>query len=163
MAHRQFITFKLGDDMFGIDILFVREVNRSLEIRCVDRAPYFVKGLINLRGQIVTVLDVMGLLGIKARTPGQQGVYIVLKSNAELERLNYLHRRADMWTCDDIVGLYVDEIGDVISAELTKLQDKHDLGVSSKFLEGILKLDNQLLPILKPVEILSMEQEELLA
>ena len=49
MTERQFVTFYLGNDLFGVDILLVREINRNLDITPVDWAPAFVRGLLNLR------------------------------------------------------------------------------------------------------------------
>ena len=86
MENRQFITFYLGEDLFGLDILLVREINRHLELTRVDRTPEFVRGLMNLRGQIVTVLDLGIRLGIGARAIERESSCIVLKTRGELER-----------------------------------------------------------------------------
>ena len=57
MALKQFASFYLGDNLFGIDVRLIREINRNIDITVVDSAPEFVRGLLNLRGQIVTVID----------------------------------------------------------------------------------------------------------
>ena len=64
MALRSFATVHLNDQLFGIDILLIREINRQLELSQVPHSPQFVKGLVNLRGQIVTILDLNNRLDL---------------------------------------------------------------------------------------------------
>ena len=56
MATREYTTFFLDDQLFAVDILCVREINHSLEITPVQRSPHYIRGLSNLRGQVITVL-----------------------------------------------------------------------------------------------------------
>lgn len=162
MAQNQYITFKLGEDLYGIDIMFVREINRNIEMTPIDRSPAFIKGLINLRGQIVTVLDLRVRLGMQIMPIKNSTTYIVFKTNTELEKTTH-KQGIHGTTSDDLIGLLVDEIGDVVTAEITPLyaNSHHDVGVPSEFLEGIVKLDNKLIAILKPDEILSISTEKI--
>ena len=63
MSTKQYATFRVGENFFALDILLIREINRNLDIRPVNLAPNFIRGLLNLRGQIVTVID----LGMKIK------------------------------------------------------------------------------------------------
>ena len=161
MADRQYITFYLGEDLFGIDIVLVREINRNLDLTPVARAPGFIKGLLNLRGQIVTVVDLRVRLGLPAWERTESSNCIVLKTLAELER-NPLHHLMTDETSQDLVGLLVDRIGDVVQVDGAAIDPppKHASGVSGRFLNGVVKLEDRLLVTLQSSEILKAVQEE---
>ena len=158
MATRQFVTFYLGDDLFGLDILLVREINRNLDITVADRSPQFVRGLINLRGQIVTVIDLGVKLGIGERSFSHDSSCIVLKTRTELERAG-ADDKLIQGAAVDLVGLLVDRIGDVVQVESTAIDPPpaHTGGVKKLFLEGVIKLQNQLLITLNIAQVLSLE------
>ena len=67
MGVKQFVTFRLDNRLLGIDILKVREINRVLDITPVQHAPGYVRGLVNLRGQTITVFDLGTRLGLPPR------------------------------------------------------------------------------------------------
>ena len=94
---RQYCTFRLDGHLFGVPVGSVQEVLKEQVLTTVPHAPAGVRGLINLRGQIITTLDLRSRLGLAARPPGAQGVNVVVR------------------TVDgDVVSLLVDEIGDVL-------------------------------------------------
>jgi len=159
MANRQFITFYLGDDLFGLDILLVPEINRNMDSTPVDRAPAYVRGLINLRGQIVTVLDLGVRLNIGARRISRASRCIVLKTRHEVARTAVSGVDLDNLAAD-LVGLLVDRIGDVVSVDADAIDPPpaHAGGVKGKFLDGIVKLEKQLLITLKVAELLALEE-----
>lgn len=160
MASKQFVTFYLGDDLFGIDILVVREINRNLDITPIDRAPDFVRGLLNLRGQIVTVLDLGNRLGLNRRTVQKTSSCIVLKTTQELER-NGVEVELATATTTDVVGLFVDRIGDVVTVDTSEIAPpaNHQSGLARRYMHGVIKLQGQLLVTLKTSAILSAEEE----
>ncbi|MFZ5806159.1 MAG: chemotaxis protein CheW [Verrucomicrobiota bacterium] len=164
MANRQFITFYLDQCLFGIDILLVREINRNLDITPVDLAPEYVRGLLNLRGQIVTVVDLGVRLELGARNIQSSSSCIILKTNTEIDRARSREEIEDT-TSQDLVGLLVDRIGDVVSVDSSMIEPPptHTHGVSGHFLSGVIKLEKQLLVTLKTSKILSLEEEAALA
>src|SRR5271170_7282671 len=95
----QFCTFYLDKLLFGVELKGVQEVIRSLEMTKVPLAPAVVSGLINLRGQIVTAVDVRRRLELKARPAGMLAMNVVVRTE------------------DGAVSLLVDEIGDVVEVE----------------------------------------------
>ena len=98
----QYITFRLARNLIGIDILDIREIVPCIRVTKVHRAPWFVMGLMNLRGQILTLLDIGVLLGMEK--PGRDsGSHIIV----------FKHTR---------VGFAVDQIGDVFSIDREKLE-----------------------------------------
>lgn len=159
MANRQFITFYLDHDLFGIDILLVREINRNLDITPVDLAPTYVRGLLNLRGQIVTVLDLGVRLELGMRKFKQSSSCIILKTTMELER-GHAKEELEDTTSPDLVGLLVDRIGDVVSVESSSIEPPptHSHGVSGHYLSGVIKLDQRLLVTLKTSNVLALEE-----
>ncbi|MHB1297458.1 MAG: chemotaxis protein CheW [Gemmatimonadaceae bacterium] len=98
MSH-QYSTFLVCGHLFGVDVTRVQEVIRPMAMTCVPSAPVVVRGLINLRGQIVTALDLRVRLGLGAHADDAMPMNVVV--------------RAD----DGVVALLVDEIGDVLSAD----------------------------------------------
>ena len=158
MGNRQFVTFCLGEDLFGIDILLVREINRNLDLTQVDRAPSYVRGMLNLRGQVVTVLDLGVRLDLGEREINGSSNCVVLKTDMELERSRARQELSDH-TSPDLVGLLVDKIGDVVEVDDSIIESPptHSNGVSGRFLDGVVKLENRLLVTLKTSEILSLE------
>lgn len=153
---RQFSTFFLGDALFGLDILMVNEINRQMDITPVDQAQDFVAGLLNLRGQIVTVLDLGVRLSLGPRTITPNSCIIVLKTNAEiLER----GQQVEEGTADDVVGLLVDRIGDMVTVEDGALEPPpaNMGGVDGRFMSGVAKLANSLLVVLRAKAILQAE------
>lgn len=163
MAKRQYVTFYLGEDLFGIDILLVREINKNLDITPVDHATEYVKGLQNLRGQIVTVLNLGVRLGLERRELKTESSYIVLKKTGEVEKMEADYELPN--TCNDLVGLLVDKIGDVVEVDENMIEpvQSHGSGVSTQFLDGVIKLTDQLLVTLEVTEVLSLKKEEIAA
>lgn len=153
---RKFASFNLEENLFGIDVLLIKEINRNLEITPVDRAPELVVGLMNLRGQIVTVVDLGIRLGLGKREITPKTRCIVLKTTSELE-----HKKTEGIVVDntsnDLIGLLVDGIGDMVTVEEEVIEPppSNVSGVHAKYLEGVVKLEKNLLVTLRISEILS--------
>jgi len=132
------VTFYIGDACCGIDILQVQEINRLVEVTCVPLAPEYVKGIINLRGQITTVIDLGKRLGL----PSEQKMKF----------------RKNIIVCceNEFIGLLVDSIDDVVSAERDHME-KPPLNMNAlqgQYVEAILKTEKQLISILNLGEVL---------
>ena len=129
---RQFCTFLLDDQIFGIDVLQVQEVIRYQEMTRVPLASRMVRGLINLRGQIVTAIDLRERLGLPPLPAGRLPMNVVVGSD------------------DDVVSLLVDEIGDVIEVEESTFESVPETlsHAARELLRGVHKLDGQLLLVL---------------
>ncbi len=132
MSH-QYCTFMLDGHLFGVPVASVQEVLKQQDVTPVPLAPREVSGLINLRGQIVTTLDLRTRLGLSPRTAGGSSVSVVV-------------RAAD----GGPVSLVVDQIGDVLEAEEGLLEPPPDtvpLEVR-ELVMGICKLDDRLMLLL---------------
>ncbi len=132
MANSQFCTFYLDGLLFGVEIQGVQEVIRHLPMTQVPLAPRVVSGLINLRGQIVTAVDLRRCLGMADRATGHLPMNVVVR------------------TADGPVSLLVDDIGDVIevSEDSYEPPPQNMSAQQKEMVRGVYKLDGRLLLVL---------------
>jgi len=126
---QQFCTFLLDGHVFGTPVPKVQEVIQHQEMTQVPLAPDVVRGLINLRGQIVSAIDLRRRLGLEDRAAGQLPMNVVVRTN------------------DGAVSLLVDEIGDVIEVEEETLESPPETlqGFAREVVSGVYKLSGRLL------------------
>jgi purine-binding chemotaxis protein CheW len=129
---RQLCTFFIDGALFGVDVMHVQEVVRYREMTRVPLAPAVVRGLMNLRGQIVTALDMRTRLGIPARADDGLPVAVIVRSGG------------------GIVSLLVDEIGDVVEVadDLFETTPETLSSHAKTLIAGVYKLHPQLLLVL---------------
>ena len=138
---RQYSTFDVAGFYFGIDVMQVQEVLRYQEMTRVPLAPAVIEGLINLRGQIVTALDMRRRLGLPPRADGKTAMNVVVRTE------------------EGAVSLLVDEIGDVVevdSASFERPPDNLDPEIRD-LVRGIHKLKDRLLLVLDIGQTLTLE------
>jgi purine-binding chemotaxis protein CheW len=155
MPEQQYATFIIDEHLFGINVLLVREINPHTNITPVDLAPEFVRGLMNLRGQIVTIIDPALRLGIGKRAITPRSRCVVLKTAREIEeREDAAGLIAD--AVNDNVGLLVDAIGDMVSADTRSIEPPPaNIGdIDGRYMSGVFKLDGRLMIVLKTGEVL---------
>lgn len=143
----QFASFYLGDDLYGINILQIREVIQNPEYSPVPQAPAIVEGLMNLRGQIVTVIDTSRSLGFPEAE--DRSTCIILKTDEELGA----KRLAGSWVVSvgqDTVGLLVERMGEVVdlSEEEIDASPANASEQASSYILGIAKLEGELMTLL---------------
>jgi purine-binding chemotaxis protein CheW len=128
----QFSTFVVADLLFGVDVLHVQEVLRYQPMTAVPQAPSVIEGLINLRGQIVTAIDMRRRLRLPPRTEDKPPMNIVVR------------------TSDGAVSLMVDEIGDVLQLDQSAYERPPENldGVARELIRGVYKLKDRLLLVL---------------
>jgi len=153
---RAFVSFSVEDQLFGIDILLVREINKQLDISTVPQAPDYVRGLINLRGQIVTVLDLRKRIKNHRCELSGDSHNIIIKNETELTTLRNQQEFESLSTTNDNVGLLVDSIGEVINASDDHIEPPPaNLGImDAQFVTGVIKLENQLMAVLNVSKVL---------
>jgi purine-binding chemotaxis protein CheW len=157
MPEKKYSSFYLGESLFGIDILLVREINRTIDLTPVDLASESIRGLINLRGQLVTIFDLGIQLGKGKTSLSKKSRCMVLKTSSEISAYHHAGLLNDT-SSDDMVGLLVDRIGDILSVDVNDIDNPpaNVAGVERKFIHGIVKLETELLIILKVSELLSI-------
>ncbi|HXW96695.1 MAG TPA: chemotaxis protein CheW [Gemmatimonadales bacterium] len=138
---RQFCTFRLGDLFLGIDVLQVQEVLRTQAMTRVPLAPRAVRGLINLRGQIVTAIDLRERLGLPSLEDGRQAMNVVVRTE------------------DGAVSLLVDDIGDVLEADCSSCEAPPETlrAEARELIPEVYKLPDRLLLILDTERALRLE------
>lgn len=131
-ATRQLCTFRIDGILFGVDVTHVQEVLRAQAMTPVPLANTAVCGLINLRGQIVTALDIRTRIGLQPRPEDREQLNIVVRTDG------------------GVVSLLVDEIGDVLDVDPTCFEPAPEaLSASSReLIRGVFKLSPDLLLLL---------------
>ena len=142
-AH-QYCTFYVAGHYFGLDVLKVQEIIRYQEMTRVPLAPHVVQGLINLRGQIVTAIDLRRRLELSDRPADQLPLNVVVQTD------------------DGAVSLLVDEIGDVlhVSEKLFEPPPETLQGTARQMIRGAYKLNDRLLLLLDTEKVLQVGGEE---
>lgn len=131
-------TFYVGDALCGMDILKVQEINKLMEMTKVPQAPEYVTGILNLRGQIITVIDLGKKLGLGGIGFNEKTRNIIVNSNSEY------------------IGLLVSHISDVVEAEWDKVEKPpaNIGGVQGVFFKGVFKTKDRLIGILDVERVL---------
>jgi purine-binding chemotaxis protein CheW len=136
----QLATFFLHGELFGVDALHVQEILTYQEITTVPLAPDYVKGLINLRGQIVTVIDLRRRLGFDHLQDEQAGMNLIVNSN------------------EGLMSLLVDQIGNVLDVHRDHLKPPPGTirGVAVHYIQAVCQLQEELLIVLDLGSILQL-------
>ena len=134
-------SFFVGEALCGMDILKVQEINKLIEMTRVPQAPEYVLGILNLRGEIVTIIDLGKKLGLKSTEISDKTRNIIVNSKGE-------H-----------IGLMVEKISDVVQAKFEKIEapPANIGGVQGKYFTGVLKTKDRLIGILDVGKVLEEE------
>lgn len=134
-------TFYVGEALCGMDILKVQEINKLMEMTSVPQAPDYVMGILNLRGQIVTIIDLGKKLGLDTTELTESSRNIIVNSKGEY------------------VGLLVSRISDVVDAAWDKVEapPANIGGVQGRYFKGVFKTDSRLVGILDVEKVLLEE------
>lgn len=129
---KQFATFYISDRLYGIDVMQVQEVTQTLSLTPIRMAPPFVRGLINLRGQIATAIGMRELFGLADEKNNAAQASVVCKVNGGL------------------ISLLVDRIGDVIEVSEDSFESTPDLIEEDirKIMRGVYKTDGEILSVI---------------
>ncbi len=140
----QISTFYLGDVLYGIDINRVQEINKLADITSVPLSPAYVKGVLNLRGRIVTVIDLAYKLSKRHAKDSEDSKNIIVESKGEY------------------IGLLVDKIWDVVHADEDKMNPPpaNIGGIQGKYFKGVIQRERELVGILDIERVLADEAGE---
>lgn len=132
MAQRQLITFQLGQQVLGVDIMAIREIRAWSPATPLPNVPAHVRGVVNLRGVVLPVLDLSQLIGWGQTEPSVQHVIIVVQVAGQLQ------------------GLMVDAVNDIVSIDLDALQPPPGLGATNApyIVEGIATVDDRMVMVM---------------
>ncbi len=138
-AELKVIVFALADEEYGVEVEKVKTIERMMPMTRVPKTYSFVKGVINLRGVVVPVIDLRGRFGLPEQEYTDNSRIVIIAVN-EME-----------------VGLIVDSANDVIDVDSDAIQDPPEIvgGVRAKYLQGVAKLGDRLLVLLNLQEVLN--------
>ncbi len=138
----QWVTFQLGDETYGVNVMQVREVLRFTDIAPVPGAPNYVLGIINLRGNVVTVIDTRSRFGLQETEMTDNTRIIVIESDAQ------------------VVGILVDSVAEVVYLKTSEIDTTPSIGAdeSVKFIQGVCHRNDNLLILVDLNKLLTDEQ-----
>lgn len=138
----QWVTFRLENETYGINVMQVQEVLRYSEIAPVPGAPSYVLGIINLRGNVVTVIDTRQRFNLVCSEPTDQTRIVIIEAE------------------NQVVGILVDAVAEVVYLRQSEIETTPNVGndESAKFIQGVCHKNDELL-ILVDLEKLMTEQE----
>ncbi|HTZ52857.1 MAG TPA: chemotaxis protein CheW [Spirochaetia bacterium] len=144
---RQFISFSVGDEEYGLELLRVKEVIRVREITWLPRAPAFVKGIINLRGDVIPIVDLREKFGLEAVGETAQTRVIVVEMGGQL------------------VGMVVDSASQVVRIPAAQIDPPPPVlgGFSQELITGVGKLEDTLVVLLNVDSLLTSEERSALS
>ena len=143
----QLVTFTISSEEFGLDILKVQEIIRTMEITRVPKAPDFVEGVINLRGKVIPIIDLRKRFGMESKPHDNQTRIIVVEISGR------------------IIGFVVDSVSEVLRIQSNTVEPPPPIvsGVDSEYINGVGKLDDRLLILLDIDRLLSDAEQGNLA
>ncbi|MCX7238867.1 MAG: chemotaxis protein CheW [Burkholderiales bacterium] len=147
----QYLTFALGDEVFALDIRVVREIIQYASVTVVPLMPAFVRGVMNLRGAVVPVIDLQVRLGRSRSQVGKKTCVVIFDATLEGERVE--------------LGLMVDAVNEVVDIAESRIEPAPQFGtsVARQFISGLGRVGDLLVTILAPEQALDIEAMALLA
>ncbi len=142
----QLVSFNIGDEEFGVDILQVQEINRMVTITSVPNAPEFVDGVINLRGKVIPIIDLRARFGLKRKEHDKNTRIIVVELSG------------------NVVGFVVDAVREVlrIQRSVTEPPPSVVAGIHADYITAVGKLEDRLLILLDLDKVFSLEEHDAL-
>ena len=140
----QWVTFQLENETYGINVMQVQEVLRYTEIAPVPGAPDYVLGIINLRGNVVTVIDTRSRFGLPAGDVSENSRIVIIEAEKQ------------------VIGIMVDSVAEVVYLRSSEIDAAPAVGTeeSAKFIHGVSNRDGQLLILVDLNKLLSDEEWE---
>jgi purine-binding chemotaxis protein CheW len=142
----KYLTFQLGNEEFAIQVLRVREIMGVQEITAVPQTPSYVKGVINLRGKVIPVVDLRLKFGMPETEHTQRTCIIVVQIHGEREKL--------------LIGVIVDAVSEVLTLQPGEIENTPDFGsgVATPYLLGLAKIKGKV-KILLDIEVVLSTQD----
>jgi len=138
----QRVTFQLDNETYGINVMLVQEILRYSEIAAVPGAPDYVLGIINLRGNVVTVIDTRSRFGLMPAEVTDNSRIIVIEAEKQ------------------VIGILVDSVAEVVYLKKSEIEDAPHVGTeeSSQFIQGVTNRDDGLLILVDLNKLLSDDE-----
>lgn len=140
----QWVTFQLGEETYGINVMQVQEVLRHSEIAPVPGAPEYVLGIINLRGNVVTVIDTRIRFGLEPGEVTDNTRVVIIEADQQ------------------VIGIMVDSVAEVVYLRSSEIDSAPNIGTeeSARFIQGVSNRDGELLILVDLNKLLTDEEWE---
>ena len=138
----RWVTFRLDEETYGINVMQVQEVLRITEIAPVPGAPSYVLGIINLRGNVVTVIDTRSRLGLMTVEPDDSSRIVIIETEKH------------------VVGILVDSVAEVVDLAASEIEPAPAVGSeeSSKYIQGVASRDGNLVILMDLNKLLGSDE-----
>lgn len=140
----QWVTFRLQEETYGINVMQVQEVLRYTEIAPVPGAPGYVMGIINLRGNVVTVIDTRARFGLAAGDVTDNSRIVIIEAERQ------------------VIGILVDSVAEVVYLKQSEVDTAPNVGTdeSARFIQGVSNREGELLILVDLNKLLNDEEWE---
>jgi len=138
----QMVTFRLAEETYGINVMHVQEVLRITEIAPVPGAPSYVLGIINLRGNVVTVIDTRSRFGLPSAETDDSSRIVIIEADKQ------------------VVGILVDSVAEVVELHQSEIDSAPNVGneESSRYIQGVANREKDLLIVVDLNKLLTEEE-----
>lgn len=138
----QWVTFRLEDETYGVNVMQVQEVLRHTEIAPVPGAPEYVLGIINLRGSVVTVIDTRSRFGLPTSEVTDNSRIVIIEVDKQ------------------VLGILVDAVSEVVYLNQSEIESAPNVGTdeSAKFIQGVCHKDDRLLILVELGKLLNEDE-----
>jgi purine-binding chemotaxis protein CheW len=142
VGHRQCVTFRLDNEIYGINVMLIQEVLRVTEIAPVPGAPNYVIGIINLRGNVVTVIDTRMRFGLPPKEMDDATRIVII----EVE--------------NQTVGIVVDSVSEVVDVDASEIETAPNVGndETARYIEGVVSRGDELLILVDLNKLLTEDE-----
>ncbi len=142
----QLVSFNIGEEEFGVDILKVQEINRMVEVTRVPNAPEYVDGVINLRGKVIPIIDLRRRFGMVRKEKDKNTRIIVVELSGK------------------VLGFVVDAVSEVLRIPKSVTEEPPSIvaGIDAEYITAIGKLENRLLILLDLDRVLNTDENQFL-
>lgn len=138
----EWVTFRLEDEKYGVNVMLVREVLKNTEIAPVPGSPSYVLGIINLRGNVVTVVDTRKRFGLPVAEPDDATRIVIIEMG------------------DQVLGMMVDSVAEVATLRASEIEYAPNVGndESSKYIQGVSNQGEELLILVDMDKLFTLEE-----
>jgi purine-binding chemotaxis protein CheW len=142
----QLVTFQLGEEIYGVNILDVKEIVRVQPVRAVPNAPYYVEGFFNLRSEIIPVINLHRRFALKGREPAQEDDLLSGFVILDIDGMK--------------LGMIIDRVSRVVTIEKTVIQPPPQMlsGIGTEYVQGVVRQDNGYLIILNIRSLFNLKE-----
>lgn len=138
----QLVSFNIGSEEFGVEILKVQEINRMVEITKVPQAPHYVEGVINLRGKVIPIIDLRKRFSLDVKEYDKSTRIVVVDINGS------------------IMGMIVDAVSEVLRLPSSTIEPPPEIvtGLNAEYIKGVAKLEDRLLIFLDLSKVIDVAE-----